>query len=73
MALIDLAADNARRWAKRLEVEGISAGELAILLGIRRSDAVAVLHGNVPLMPGAELRLYVALNEIEFRRRYQAR
>ena len=69
MVLIDLATSRARTWAERLHRDGISVEELAMLLGLRRSDASAVLNGNLILMPESEQRLYAALDVIERSRR----
>jgi hypothetical protein len=57
MALIDLAAEKARIWAKRLHKDSISVEELALIGGIPSDNAAAVLKGDYFLMPESEYRI----------------
>jgi hypothetical protein len=69
MALIDLAAEKARIWAKQLQTAGISAGDMAFCLGITSDMMVGILSGEIPLYPELELAVRATLYELERQRR----
>jgi hypothetical protein len=73
MALIDLAAEKARIWGKRLQTAGISADDMAYCLGVTSDQMISILSGEIPLGPDLELAVQATLHELERQRREECR
>lgn len=73
MALLDLAAEKARIWGKRLQTAGITADDMAFCLGITNAQMLCILSGENPLGPELELIIRETLNELERQRREESR
>jgi hypothetical protein len=73
MDLIDLAAEKARIWAKRIHRAGITPDSMAFCLGITSDQMHSILNGEIPLIPELELLIREMLCELERQRREESR
>ena len=73
MDLIDLAAEKACRWAKRIHNAGITPDSMAFCLGITSDQMYSILNGQIPLVPELELLIGQMLRELERQRREESR
>ncbi len=73
MDLIDLAAEKARIWGKRIHRAGITPDSMAFCLGITSDQMHRILNGQIPLIPELELLICEMLSELERQRREESR
>ena len=73
MDLIDLAAEKARIWRKRIQCAGITPDSMAFCLGITSDQMHSILNGQIPLIPELELLIREMLSELERQRREESR
>lgn len=73
MDLIDLAAEKARIWEKRLQTAGITSEDMAFCLGVTSIQMHGILSGGIPLVPELELIVRETLDELERQRREESR
>jgi hypothetical protein len=73
MELIDLAAEKALIWGKRIHRAGIMPASIAFCLGITYDQMHSILNGEIPLIPELELLIREMLSELERQRGEESR